>query len=389
MFKLLHKNRKGFSLVEVMVTVTILGLVMGIAGTIIYMMTNSYNASSYRWEIQSAVQLACTKFETNSDLITNSKQLDIFYDETVAGGIVYNKETGTFTWKNGGNPYVMPAEGTADGDYSYIFSTEAEDTEGNYLGYFMFIKDYDSTTSELFLDNEGFGEVPVKIELSIATDELELNTNDPSYQNNGVKMLFKSGNEEILEFEVETAYVLENINATKQIGMEGGKLILEDSWVVNNTAKAYPCGWSDETINNGNKEMHGYPAMATTYGADNKVYNFSNAQLQKTGNVLRFLSPLSDMSVEDGEGQGTTSHKGSCITAYSFSDGTEMSERVLSNLRNFRDEVLRGTEFGDWFIDVYYNKLSPFLIEHTAFLKPVYRVILTPISFVCDFIADL
>ena len=114
--------------------------------------------------------------------------------------------------------------------------------------------------------------------------------------------------------------------------MENNQLILKEEWVENNVAKAYPCGWSDAAINGGNKEMHGYPKMATKYGENNnKAYNFTNAQLQRTGNVLRFLSPLSDMKVQDGDGQGTTSHKASCIQTWLFSDGTAASERVLDN----------------------------------------------------------
>ena len=96
--------------------------------------------------------------------------------------------------------------------------------------------------------------------------------------------------------------------------------------------------------------------------------------------MLRFLSPLSDMKVEDGEGQGTTSHKASCIQTWLFSDGTEASERVLNNFRNFRDNVLRGTEIGDWFISFYYNDLSPFMIENTAFLRPVLKFVSEPLS---------
>ena len=66
-----------------------------------------------------------------------------------------------------------------------------------------------------------------------------------------------------------------------------------------------------------------------------------------------------------------------------------MGERVLDNLRNFRDNVLRGTEIGDWFINFYYYELSPFMIEKTAFLRPVYKALIEPLSYVCDYIANL
>ncbi len=391
MFKLIH-NRKGISLVELIVTVAIVGLVIVLSGTIFSMFANTHESAATRWQVQNAVRLASTKFETETDLIANSKMLDIFYDDTVANGILYDEATNTFTWKDGKTPYVVPNEGSKDEDFSYIFSTPAYDKNEptRYLGHFLYIKEFGQTTSKLFLENEGFGSVPVQVEISISTDELELETGDPSYQSNGIKLVMKSGNEEITNFQVETVYVLENFSASKSINHDGGKLILKEEWVENNVAKAYPCGWSDATVNSGNKEMHGYPKTNTNYGTDNsKVYNFSSEELQNKGNVLRFLSPLSDMKVEDGEGQGTTSHKASCIQTWLFSDGTVASERVLDNFRNFRDNVLRGTEIGDWFIDFYYHDLSPFMIENTAFMRPVLKFVSKPLSYVCDFIAKI
>ncbi len=391
MFKLVYKNKKGFSLIELIITIVIVGLVLAIAGTVFGMFANTHERAASRWQVQNAVRLASTKFETETDLIANSKMLDIFYDETVANGILYDEATNTFQWKDGKVPYVVPNEGSEDDDFSYIFSTPAYDKNDTdrYLGYFLYIKNFGETTSTLFLDNEGFGDIPVQVEFSIATDDLDLETGDPSYQSNGVKLLMKSGNEDITTYEVETVYVLENFSSAKTINHEGSKLILDETWIESGVAKAYPCGWSDATVNSGNKEQHGYPKMATTYGTNNQVYNFTNSQIQQKGNVLRFLSPLSDMKVEDGEGQGTTSHKASCIQTWLFEDGTAAGERVLDNFRNFRDNVLRGTEIGDWFIDFYYNDLSPFMIENTAFLRPVLKFVSKPLSYICDFIAEL
>ena len=393
MFKLVYKNKKGVTLIELIVALAIVGLVLALSSTIFNLFTSTHEMGTRRWQVQNAVRLASSKFETETDLITNSKMLDVFYDETVANGILYDESTNTFTWKDGKTPYVIPNEGSKDEDFSYIFSTPAYDKNDptRYLGYFLYIKDFGQTTSKLFLDNEGFGSIPVQVELSISTDELDLETGDPSYQGNGVNIVMKSGDESITSFEVETTYVLENFSASKVINHENGNLILKEEWVVEGSAKAYPCGWSDATVNSGNKEMHGYPKTATQYGENNnKTYNFTSAELQNKGNVLRFLSPLSDMKVEDGEGQGTTSHKGAgCIQTWLFSDGTAASERVLDNFRNFRDNVLRGTEIGDWFIDFYYNDLSPFLIENIGDFRSALKFVSEPLSYICNFIAQL
>ena len=392
MFKLVYKNKKGVTLIELIVALAIVGLVLALSSTIFNLFTSTHEMGTRRWQVQNAVRLASSKFETETDLITNSKMLDVFYDETVANGILYDESTNTFTWKDGKTPYVIPNEGSKDEKFSYIFSTPAYDKNDSnrYLGYFLYIKDFGQTTSKLFLDNEGFGSIPVQVELSISTDELDLETGDPSYQGNGVNIVMKSGDESITSYEVETTYVLENFSASKVINHENGELILKEEWVVEGSAKAYPCGWSDATVNGGNKEMHGYPKTATKYGENNnKTYNFTSAELQNKGNVLRFLSPLSDMKVEDGEGQGTTSNKASCIQSWLFSDGTATSERVLDNFRNFRDNVLRGTEIGDWFIDFYYNDLSPFLIENIGDFRSALKFVSEPLSYICNFIAQL
>lgn len=393
MFKLFYKNKKGFSFHELLITITIVGLVVAIGGTILYIFQNQHTRSTYRWRIQNAVQLASTKFETETNLIVNSKMLDVFYDKTVNEGILYDKETGTFTWKNG-TPYVFPDENTADGKYSYIFSTPAWDAADPtvFLGHYLFIKNYNDTVSTLFLDDQGFGDTPVQIELSISTDELEYETGAPAYQSNGVKIIMKSGREDILEYQVETIYVLENFRSGKSINYENGSLYYEKDWIEGTVACAYPCGWADADINSAaDKNSRGYPNNFKATAADDSSseFTFTSQHLEANGNVLRFLSPLSDSTVEKGDGQGSTTHLGSCISTWTFSDGTATSERVLNNLRNFRDNVLRGTTVGDWFIKFYYNDMSPFLIEHTAFLKPVYKVVLKPLSYVCDFIANL
>ena len=165
MFKLIH-NRKGISLVELIVTVAVVGLVIVLSSTVFSMFANTHEMAATRWQVQNAVRLSSTKFETETDLIANSKMLDIFYDETIANGILYDEATNTFTWKDGKTPYVVPNEGSKDEDFSYIFSTPAYDKNNpdHYLGYFLYIKNFGETSSKLFLDNEGFGDVPVQIE---------------------------------------------------------------------------------------------------------------------------------------------------------------------------------------------------------------------------------
>ena len=96
MFKLIH-NRKGMSLVELIVTVAVVGLVIVLSGTAFSLFANTHEKAATRWQVQNAVRLASAKFETETDLIANSKILDVFYDETIANGILYDEATNTFT----------------------------------------------------------------------------------------------------------------------------------------------------------------------------------------------------------------------------------------------------------------------------------------------------
>ena len=127
MFKLVYKNKKGVTLIELIVALAIVGLVLALSSTIFNLFTSTHEMGTRRWQVQNAVRLASSKFETETDLITNSKMLDVFYDETVANGILYDESTNTFTWKDGKTPYVIPNEGSKDEDFSYIFSTPAYD----------------------------------------------------------------------------------------------------------------------------------------------------------------------------------------------------------------------------------------------------------------------
>ena len=122
MFKYLCKNKKGISLMELVIAVSLVGFVTAIAGQLLFNFTRTYNIAQRRWEIQTAVKLACTKFETNKDSIVNAHKADLLYDKALEAGIVYNTETKAVTWNEASK--VMPTEGIRDNDniYTYIFS---------------------------------------------------------------------------------------------------------------------------------------------------------------------------------------------------------------------------------------------------------------------------
>lgn len=407
MFKLIHKDKKGITLIELLITIVIFGLLASLAGMILYALTNNYNNTATRWKVQNAVRLACAKFENNANFIVNSKEIDIFRDTAIDSGIIYDSDTGNWTWQVA--PKLITE--TAD-DYTYIFSTKAYEAPENWggapvedvgtlteLGYFLFIK-YDEKTGYtsantsgakgtnsnypacvLFLNSEGFGEVPVQVEFSVGTNKLEGNSNTESYMNNSIKIDFKSGNVDRAHYNTDTKYVSENLAPSKSVGMKDDQLLFETNW----SDTVFPCGWTDLTISGAPTDK--LSVKAKVNGEDEIIHTYNVNEISQKGNVLRFLSPLSEKPFEKGSGSAVTTTP-NCMGEWTFSDAIN-AERYLNNLRDFRDNVLRGTTFGDWFIEFYYNDLSPFLIEKTAFLKPVYKVVLTHLSYVCGAIADM
>lgn len=414
MFKLFYKNRKkGFTVVELIVAITLTAIVLGAFGIAFNVIHNTYNSSMLRARITNAVQLATQKFETNTNLIANAKEVDVFYDTVVAEGIIYDESNGTFTWKSGdAKSFVMPMEGSANQEkYSYIFSTPAYDSKGNYLGYFLFARNiFDSNSagetyveananSMLFLDNEGAGDIPVQLELSIASDYVPPPSEDfgttveveagQKYTDNCIKIAFKSGKEDVSSFSTETKYALENFNG-KKVNMRNGKLSMENSWIEANIAKAYPSGWNNEFI--GTDKTRGFPSNLKTdaveIDADGEVVSsqeitLTTEQIQKPGNVLRFLSPLSDNSVEDTIGQGSQLDKGSCpLEDYFWKMDTSVSEPILTELRSFRDNVLKGNAVGDAIINFYYNDFKPFYFDNKNVMRPIVKIIMDPLVYI-------
>lgn len=370
-FKYLCKDKKGITLMEMIIAVTLVGFIVPLAGQLIVNFTKLYNIASQRWEIQSAVHLACNKFEKNRDSIVNAHKADLLYDTALDQGVTYNKETGEIVWKQ--QSMVMPAEGMKDADnvYTYIFSVPAYDSNTDkYLGKFLFVREFDAENSELFLANEGMGDVPVDISFRVATtpDLLQKNneTNEyeekaeqsHSYLTSTVEIDFKSGVEDVTNYEVITQFTLYNFSG-RSMTMEGQYPVLEQAWLNS----VYPAGWSaDDSI-------LGRPDGAVPYITSRNPNKYSVAPfdcseyIKKDANMMRFISERAADSKGDVTELTSSANMASCLTKLLFIDGTKEGARTVGALRDFRDNVLKGTAVGDFIIEKYYNSWSPALIE--------------------------
>ena len=411
MFRLVHKNTKGLSLIELLVCIVILGLVVPIAGQILYSLTNVFNTTVDRWDIQTAVRLASRQFETNKDGLTNSYETDILYDPAIDTGVLISSDYSSITWLDGVQkpgstqkaPFTMSPEGiNQTGSYTYIYSAPAwfndNGSKGAYIGELLFIRDYGSKYSRLILNDYGLGNVPVSIEFAVGTTE-NFTEQTKKYQGDIVKITFSSGNNTISNYTLDGIFALKNHTREINYISEDTAMVFEKEWLLGNAIKAHPAGWS-ETDLIGNTSV-GYPKTTEVNGEnvfkakyEETANNFieinlpKNDTVSKTGNVIRYKSPTAQGTHGEPKDNKYGGNIATCLSAGVMS-GSALSDKVLGNLRSFRDNVLAGTEFGDWFIHEYYYTWSPFLLEKTEFLKPVYKAVLVPLSYVCGFIARL
>ncbi len=381
---------------EMIIAVTLVGFVISIASQLLNNFTKVYNLATQRWEIQSAVHLACSKFETNRDSIVNAHKADLIYDTSLEQGVIYDRETGKVEWKQ--SSMVMPEEDFKDTDniYTYIFSAPAyEKGTDKYLGKFLFIRDFDAENSVLFLDNEGMGEVPVDISFRVATspdllqknnetNEYELRAEQKhSYLTSTVEIDFKSGLEDVANYEVITQFTMYNFNG-RSMTMNGSYPVLEQNWINN----AYPAGWSagDDILGKPSGSFK-YLFDADPTDTNPPVYVDAPVEcadyLSKDANMMRFVSERAADAKGDVTELTSSVSMASCLTKLLFIDGTKEGARTVGALRDFRDNVLRGTKVGDWVIDKYYNSWSPALVsvcQESPAAAKVIKAVLSPVS---------
>lgn len=432
MFKLIHKNRKGVSLSELLVVIAVLALLLPLAGRVLYNFLTFNNTVIDRWDVQTATRLACSDFENNKDGLTNAFQVDLIYDPSIENGVIL-KNNGEIEWRNGATSAVMNPEGidpNADAHkndvYTYIYSAATYDEEGAYLGKLLYMRSYGDNRSHLLLNNYGMGNVPVDVTFSMGTTKDMQNSGNPFYTENTVMMHFRSGKEDVT-FGYDTSFAIININKdTRPINYSGGKLACEERWVNNGkSTNAHVAGWDNYELNYDESGQlitgNGFPASKTVNAGEGTQTTYYETNCQQAGgtpviiddtftaqyenasgavqtvtapviareaNVMRYKSPTAEKSQGEVIDKSTNTNIAGCLTGFAMM-GSDMADKVLGNLRMFRDNVLKGTAFGDWFIHEYYYTWSPFLIEHTAFLKPVYKAVLVPVSYVCGFIARL
>ena len=298
MFKYITKNNKGFTLIEMLICIALLGAIIPTTGALLHQFTNAFNTAMDRGDIQKGVQTACKKFDYNAVELSYAYNADILYDPVIEDGVIV-KEDGSIKWKNSrGYPYVIAPERAINikDPYTYIFSAPAYDEDGNDLGYRLFIRRPGKPTSEYLLKAEGLENTPVKISFSIAESRemfercnLELFDKD-EYLTNTIKISFESGLPEKYQYSTEYFITFSDMVDNSKVNYTTNYLSLEKSWFNKSILMAHPAGWTNETLNN--TFGSGYPEnlKAIYFDSTGASFTATVSGIDKPANVLRFIS---------------------------------------------------------------------------------------------------
>lgn len=380
MFKTMNKfrNRKGFTLIELMVTLFLLSLVLALSSQLFGSIYDKYRLVEQRYIIQTEVQHIVSSFQNdayNYSLYT-ATTVDMFYEnpEEVESSKTLKScpELGSFTEDETAHTLTFSGRSASSMNYTYLFC---------FNGYLYILNSGVTEAVRYYYTDQ----VPVDIQFTIGKkafamdsstgsegDGTKYETDDegntvvseevPTFLDAGVTVtvtgyyLDDNGEkDESRYYELNTSFSFNNILGSVNLNSSSGNYLTNE----------YVAGWYDED-GEGNavssavlENYDGYPSASLC--EDEKTYS-DYPYLNKSGNIIRYISMYDflngnlDTSATSGS---TTSFN--CATRWLMAD-SDVGAGVVGSLRDFRDEVLSGSKLGGSLIEKYYE-YSPEIIS--------------------------
>lgn len=387
MFKLINKtkhDRRGFTLAELIVTIAVMALVMGLVAQLFGTIYKRYDMVEKQFKLQAQVEYVVAQFQedaTKTSLSTATK-VDIFYEEpaTVEANKILAScpELGTFAENADGTiTFQKPTN-----QYTYYFT---------YKGYFYSLAPIHSidednkvtiksnaTAYKFYYQFDNPLKLDVKFSVGVdafqwdTTENKEMeNPTDASgnalkhkYLDSSISVSVKSNREYLpAKYDLNSSFSFDNMKTN-------GQLVNCNNEMGYYFTSEYTAGWDSGT------DTEGYPSDRQESG---KLYPNS----KRSGNVIRFISyndSIGGGALDADTGDTETAF--TCGTRWLMA-GTDMESGVVKTLRDFRDNTLKGTYLGDIIIDKYYNEWSPAIIKigsKNETLKNIGRTVVTDMA---------
>lgn len=388
--EILRANKKrGFTLIELIITIFLLSLVLGLLLQLSNSFYKRYQQIEERWIVQNAAKRVMQYFEMQNEALSNSASISLFYSPEEQPISDYDDDL---------PPTVMQGVPAVGNDtYAYIYSKPSDDPE---LGDMIYVLERGEGNVPVSLTKVVLGEeIPLKIDFSVSVEPVAVTRNERPTLPDGSPMpdedivtktdkegntyYYAGGQEEYLRttvditistpssaggnYKLTTSYTMNNMMQNQQVNHEGSGVV--------ETAPGRDigvAGWSDENL----------PCPV-----DTTVYPYAD----HAANILRYVSAESFLNSQNtGAADLDIQGAGLCFGNLVM-QGSSMETQVKGALRDFRDNVLRKTALGNLVIEKYYNEWSPALVaaatENPA-LKVLGKIVLIPASIVALFVAD-
>ena len=348
MFRYLTKNRKGFSLVELMIVLILLSLGAFALMNIISVAYRSFNKSEERYIKQEAVKQVAKILETGSASVAAAKTADIF---------ATNK--------------VVPTGSAIDKSYSYLFAKESTDEEGNVNGYYICVQNRGTNrSSAVTLSN-----TPIYISI---TPYKDINNKGQVEQYNGVIVTLAA---------LEESYSYERDAVT-------GEIIpptQDDIFYSLDVAYHFPNMATDDNgalvnhIGNDRASANLYTdtgslSSGSVFATDGPIEGYGT-EYDDPGIVLRVYC---DSIIMPDKTESEVSVQSLCfIATASYGKGTG----EVGTLCDFRDKCLLTNPLGKAFVKAYYTVSPPIadFIRESEPLKATVRTALKPLIVVAEY----
>ncbi len=405
MFKIMNKlrSRKGFTIVELMVTLVLLGIVVTLSLQLFSSIFDKYDLVEQRYIIQTEVQNIVSSFQNdayNYSLYT-ATTVDMFYEnpETVAANkqLTSCPELGPFTEDEQTHTLKFDNRSADAMNYTYLFC---------FNGYLYILNSGKTDAVRYFFTDQ----VPVDIKFTVGTRAYEMDgtgnegdgtnyekdsagnlvpvTNsdgssqkvDPIFLDKGITVTVtgyytddNGEKDESMYYKLNTSFAFNNINGSINMNSPNGNYLtnrLVAGWYVEDgTGNAV----SDTLL----KTYKGYPTVDVCEG---KTYsNYPN--ISKSGNIIRYISMYDFLNGNlntSGDGTSDSTVSFNCATRWLMAD-SDVGAGVVDSLRDFRDDVLKGSEIGDCLIEKYYE-YSPDIIEFAQKSPAVKKFLQTAVT---------
>ncbi len=366
------RNKKGFTIVELLVVVLLLGLGAFAVMNVINVAYRSFDKSEERYMKQEAVKLSAELLRTGSANVASAQSADIF-----------------------ATPEIVPAGNVVDEGYSYLFTQAVRECEicgeaypftqskcgvnscdgtGEFAGYFLYNQNKGQTRSAA----TRISDVPMYINIRVYQDRSY--EGGPIENQCGTIITIAALEDDFIQEIKENELYDENGNLTVDV-------VSDNIYYSLDVAYHFP-----NMVTNDTGVVVNY--LNATQRSQANVYNQTTGALisdsdgyltvpsvDNNGHALRIYSD----SILSGDNTNTSIAVPKLCFIATASYGHDSGEVGL--LCDFRDNVLFKSELGTAFVNAYY-KLSPpiadFISEHEG-LKAAVRLALKPVIIVAEY----